>query len=324
MNRDQLNRHKTATYVMPRHRAVYVSVNKAACTSLKWLVADLQGEDPERFHRALSQEVGRSMTIHGRRLWQHTPMLHGLGDEELAAIGPEHGWFIFAVVRHPGARLFSAWQSKFLLREPRWAAMYGGEPWFPRVPSSTEDVVADFRRFVRALAGAPRPAVLRDRHFMDQCAMLAPERMPYSRIYTTAEIPVLLGDLESHLRAQGWAGELELRRFNETPLLPTAAMFDAEVRAAVTQLYGADLERFGFSSAAPDRLHAEDDYPPAAFAEIERLVERHERIGDLALRAQGLRRAQRRAATPPATTAGARSLSARIKAASTRLRAAVG
>src|SRR3954469_25709398 len=111
MRRDQLNRHKTATYVMRRHKAVYVSVNKAACTSLKWLVAGLQGEDPERFHRSISREVARSMTIHRRALWQRTPMLHRLDDAELARIGPEQGWFVFAVVRHPGARLFSAWQS---------------------------------------------------------------------------------------------------------------------------------------------------------------------------------------------------------------------
>jgi hypothetical protein len=68
MQRDQLIRHKTAAYVMRRHKAVYVSVNKAACTSLKWLVAGLQGEDPARFHRSLSREVGRAMTIHRRNL----------------------------------------------------------------------------------------------------------------------------------------------------------------------------------------------------------------------------------------------------------------
>ena len=44
---------------MPRWKAVYISVNKAACTSLKWLVADLQGEDSARFHASMSREVGR-------------------------------------------------------------------------------------------------------------------------------------------------------------------------------------------------------------------------------------------------------------------------
>ena len=78
MRRDQLPPHKTATYVMTRWRAVYVSVNKAACTSMKWLVADIQGERPEQFHVSLSREVGRAMTIHKRSLWERTPMLHRL------------------------------------------------------------------------------------------------------------------------------------------------------------------------------------------------------------------------------------------------------
>jgi hypothetical protein len=52
MRRDQLPPHKTATYVLARYKTVYVSVPKAACTSLKWLVAGLQGESPERFYRS--------------------------------------------------------------------------------------------------------------------------------------------------------------------------------------------------------------------------------------------------------------------------------
>jgi hypothetical protein len=135
MRRDQLPPHKTATYVLARYKTVYVSVPKAACTSLKWLVAELQGEDSERFHRSLSREVGRAMTIHRRDLWRHTPMLHELPDEELAAISPDDGWFVFAVVRHPSARVWAAWQSKFLLREPRWIDEFSGAPWLPRAPS---------------------------------------------------------------------------------------------------------------------------------------------------------------------------------------------
>ena len=122
MRRDQLPQHPTATYVMPRWRAMYVSVNKAACTSLKWLVAEVQAEDPERFHGSLSSELSRTMTIHRRDLWEHTPMAREMPDEKLDAISPDEGWFVFGVVRHPTARLFSAWQSKLLLREPWWVA----------------------------------------------------------------------------------------------------------------------------------------------------------------------------------------------------------
>jgi len=304
MRRDQLNRHKTATYVLRRHKVVYVSVNKAACTSLKWLVADLQGEDPARFQRSLSREVGRAMTIHRRALWQHTPMLHQLDDDELAGISPEDGWLIFSVVRHPAARLFSAWQSKFLLREPRWQELFGHEPWFPRLPAASAHIVEDFRRFVHAMAAEPDQPVMRDRHFMPQSAMVAADRMPYSRVYRTNELSTLLVDLRAHLeRTSGWTGPLALRQSNETPLRPTAALFDPAVRAAIEELYESDFRDFGFGSVVPDKLHDSDEYDGAALAEIGRLVERHERIGDLALRAQQLKRAS--AGSAPAADAPA-------------------
>ena len=215
---------------MPRWRAVYVSVNKAACTSLKWLVADLQGESPKRFHRSLSREVSRTMTIHRRSLWQHTPMAARLPESELAAISPDNGWFIFGVVRHPTARLFSAWQSKLLLREPWWVQEFGHEAWWPRVPASSDDIVEDWLRFVRALGEDPEQRIAKNRHFAPQHGMLAVDRMPYTRIYKTSEIPRLLDDFEQHLRPLGWDGAgLELLRANETPLSPIASLFPPEV-----------------------------------------------------------------------------------------------
>jgi hypothetical protein len=289
MRRKQLPPHKTATYVMPRFKAVYVSVPKAACTSLKWLVADLQGEKAERFERSLSREVTRAMTIHRRSMWQHTPMLHELSDEQLAEIAPENGWFIFTVVRHPSARLFSAWQSKFLLREPRWEHDLGEVPWFPRVPRRTEDVVEDFGRFVRSIDEDPGQQVMRDRHFRPQVELITADRTPYSRVYGTKEIPQLLRDFDAHLRAQGWEGELRLRRSNETPLAPIAALFTPDVKAALQHRYAGDFEAFGYSDVVPDGLDPDGAWPERSFAEIERLVERSERIGDLAMRGQALR-----------------------------------
>jgi Sulfotransferase family len=290
MQRGQLPPHKTATFVLPRWKVAYVSVPKAACTSIKWLIAELQGEDPARFHAALTREVIRATTIHRRWRWQHTPMLHALPDDQLAAVSPEAGWFVFAVTRHPTERFWSAWQSKFLLREPRWPERFSEEPWFPRIPRATEEVAEDFERFALAMAENPHQEVMRDRHFQPQTWLLTPERTPYSRIYDTREIAELLDDFASHMRGQGWDGSLSLAPSNETPLRPLASMFSPAVVAAVAELYREDFERFGYKNVVPDSLDAATEYTPGAFAEISRLVERAERLGDLALRAQGLSR----------------------------------
>ena len=295
MRRDQLPPHKTACYVMPRWKAVYVSVNKAACTALKWLVADVQEESRERFHRSLSREVSRTMTIHRRSLWQNTPMAKWMTDEELTAISPADGWFVFGVVRHPTARLFSAWQSKLLLREPWWwVDEYGEEAWFPRVPADGGEVVEDFVRFVRAIAQNPEQRVFRNRHFAPQHGLLAVDRMNYTRIYKTAEIPELLEDFERHLRAQGWEGErLTLARANETPLKPIPSLFTPEVLEAASELYREDFAAFGYDDPLPDGIDPTDAYDPASIAEVGRLVERSERIHDIAVQAQELKAALR-------------------------------
>ena len=278
--------------MLPRWKTVYVAVPKAACTSLKWLVANLQGEDPERFHAVLTREVGRDLTIHRRRRWQHTPTLHDLSSEELARISPEQGWFVFAVTRHPSARLWSAWESKFLLREPRWVERFSHEAWFPRLPGTTADVVEDFTRFVRAIAADPDQAVMRDRHFLPQARLLTPDRTPYTHVYETREIPRLLADLEQHLRTAGWDGSLTLPPSNASPLQPLAAMFTTEVTEAIARVYAEDFECFGYQHVRPDSHEDADEYDASALRAVARIAERGERIGDLALRAQRLQAAR--------------------------------
>ncbi|MDQ3889804.1 MAG: sulfotransferase family 2 domain-containing protein [Actinomycetota bacterium] len=288
MERSELPPHKSATYVLSRWKVVYVAVPKAACTSLKWLIADLQEENRERFYTALTREVTRATTIHRRPQWRRTPMLHRLSDEELAEISPERGWFVFTVIRHPSSRLWSAWQSKLLLREPRWVRRFGTEPWFPRIPSRSSDIVEDFQRFVRSIAENRDQKIMRDRHFLSQSRLVTPEKTPYTRIYETQEIDELLQDLAAQLRRYGWDGSLSLDSANETPLRPLASMFSSEVVDAIAAVYGEDFERFGYENVVPEPLEPAEEYGEAALLEIRRLLERAERIGDLVLKAQRL------------------------------------
>lgn len=278
--------------MLPRWKVVYVAVPKAACTSLKWLVADLQGEDRERFFGVLTREVGRELTIHRRRRWQHTPTLHDLSSDELAAISPERGWFVFAVTRHPTARLWSAWESKLLLREPKWVERFAGEAWFPRLPKTTREVIEDFVRFVGAIAADPDQKIMRDRHFLPQSRLLTPDRTPYTHVYETREIPRLLEHLEEHLRANGWEGTLTLPPSNASPLRPLPAVFTPEVTDAIGRVYAEDFERLGYERVRPDTLEEADEYDASALRAVARIAERGERIGDLALHAQRLQAAK--------------------------------
>src|SRR3954447_14055595 len=143
MQRDQLpTLRQAANYVLPRWKLVYVSNPKAACTSIKWLLADLQGVEPKLIYKTLRPETTPDCTIHhGKRDdWPETPRLNTLTDEQLASITPKNGWLVFSASRHPAARLWSAWQSKLLLRQPSYVGKFGSEPWFPRLPSTSDEV----------------------------------------------------------------------------------------------------------------------------------------------------------------------------------------
>ena len=288
MMRRQLPQTRKGTFVLPAWKTVYVSAPKAACTSVKWLLAEVQGQDPEWFYGTTSWQVSRSLTIHMRHLWRDTPMLHELSERELAEITTENGWFVFTVVRHPMARVFSAWQSKLLLREPLYVHNYGGEPWFPALPESTADVVESSRAFEHAIAARPEPRVLEDRHFQAQTRAVALDRMPYTRVYRTSELPLLLEELGRHLGAQGYGRPLALAAANETPLPPISPLFSPDVVSALTSVYAADFQALGYPEVLP-ALSGDDRYTTEALAEVRRLAERAERVGDLALIAQRLR-----------------------------------
>lgn len=116
------------SFVLPQHRVVYISVTKAACTSMRWMIAHLVGEDPMTFYRTTVGHQTRLMTIHNRQHWKHTPQLKDLPADLLAQISPDGGWFVFAVVRDPRSRLWSVWQSKFLVRHAPYVHRYADQP----------------------------------------------------------------------------------------------------------------------------------------------------------------------------------------------------
>lgn len=231
-------------FVVPDLKILYISVAKNACTTIKWLISELAGEDPEQFRLGAGPYVTKDEGIHVRSRWQRTPTLNQLPTEVRAGISPENGWFVFGVVRDPRPRLFSAWQNKFLMRNPAYI-QWRDEPWYPRVPRTPQDIVEDFATFVDLMHTSPDAPVLDDAHFQAQVPYLAEHVVPYSAIYEIGKLGSMRADLEAHVRAQGWTGEVRLGKSNDTPLRATADVFASPVRERVDAYFHEDLERFG-------------------------------------------------------------------------------
>lgn len=289
MRRDQLPPNPRYTFVLDRYKVVYVSTPKAACTSLKWAIADIGGEDPAVFARASRGGTTAAGAIHARGLWQKVPQLHRLSDAELAEIDGDNGWYVFAVVRHPTSRLWSAWQQKLLLREPHMLRKGKTSHLIPALPRTTGDVVEAFQHFVAGLATGESRDLMANGHFKPQYDVLAPDRVPYTRVYTVSEMSQVMHDLDAQVRAHGGGPVSPLPSSNETPLKPLRSMFPKEVQATIREVYDADFQAwFPDADVVPPGTLDDTEYQPTQLAEIGRLVDRHVRIGQLAAAANEL------------------------------------
>jgi hypothetical protein len=268
-------------YVVEPLKILYISTAKNACTSLKWLMAELAGEDLSRFTPELGPFLNDDEAIHRRDLYEKTPKLNEIPVATRRSISPANGWFVFSVVRDPRTRLFSAWQNKYLMHNPGYHRRWRDEDWYPATPESAQDVIESFARFVELIDKDPQHPVTNDSHFMTQTQLLSAQFVPYSKVYEIGELSkTFVTDLNEHLRAQGWTGEIALRKTNDSPLRANAAVFAGPVREQVERYFAPDFATYGHLWDFAD-IEAGPDWTPAMIDELRTRVALGERIGQL-------------------------------------------
>lgn len=275
-------------YVIPDLKLLYISLAKNACTSIKWLMAELAGEDLESLIPAAGYFPNREAGIHDRYAWKRTPRLHELPPGVRASISPANGWMVFTVLRDPRSRLFSAWENKYLLRNPAyWRKV--DRPWAPRIPTEPRHVIDDFATFVHDIHDNPDHEVFQsDAHFRAQTFLLQEYAVPYSHLYDISELSTMVDDLRRHVRAQGYDGDVVLGNSNDTPLPANREVFAGGVREAIEKLYADDFARFGDAWDFSRIEQREMQWTRESFAHVRSIVEANERIADLARTARRL------------------------------------
>jgi sulfotransferase famil protein len=253
------------TVVLPRQRVLFLPMPKAACTSILWTLAELAGLTPAAFENSTLPEPSAALTVHDMNAW---PADSRLSDEALT----EDGWLRFTVVRDPWTRLWSAWVSKLLLREPRFVTAHGEHEWFPRVPERADDVVEDFRRFVRAV-GAGQAV---DVHWCVQHDLSS--QLPLNHVGRTERLDETLTLLGT---------ELAPARRNASPLPLPPDVYDDELADIVRRHYAADFAAFAYERTPPAGEKTDWSMLPL----LAGIVDEHERTGQLHRLAQ--RRAER-------------------------------
>jgi hypothetical protein len=225
------------TVVLPELRVLFLPVPKAGCTSVLWLLAELAGLSEEHFARSTLPEASPALTVHDMSLWADE---HRLAGDSPALT--EDGWLRFTLVRDPAHRLWSAWQSKLLLREPRFVEAFGDAPWFPRVPERPADLVEDFRRFVAALASDG----VEDVHWAVQHDLVA--QLPLTHVGRVERMDETLALLRVHVPAALWPARSA--RENRSPLPMPPHAYDDDAAAVLQDRYRADFLHFGYPPPA--------------------------------------------------------------------------
>jgi hypothetical protein len=262
------------TVVLPDLRVLFLPMPKSGCTTVLWLLAEIAGLPLESFSRSTLPEVSPGLTVHDMSLWRDENRLSHYEGVGRARVLEEDGWFRFTLVRHPGPRLWSAWYSKILLREPRFVDRFAEEPWFPRIPERAANLVEDFRRFVAALPGGD----VEDVHWSRQSDIAA--QLPLGHVGRVERLDETLALLRAHIGEEHWR---ESSRHENRSALPMPAAYDDQAASVLREWYRSDFEQFGYD---PTELGGQplDEWEERVAPMIPLLVDavdRNARVGQL-------------------------------------------
>lgn len=236
------------SYLSKRHKLLYVATPKVACTSLKWWFASLEGYAEAVRGLNVSQETAPDLVIHDT-FHVVAPEVTGLPPAALVEALTADDYFRFAVVRNPFKRIFSAWQSKILLREPLQMCTYLQQDFLHHPIGDACDISKTFERFLEYLADNEAPA-FHDAHWMPQMDILRPDLVSYSMLAKIEDTVALNRALLNRL-GPGYEDPFAAKRSNESliPYLPE--LITPRSLELIHTIYAADFEVFGYETGTP-------------------------------------------------------------------------
>lgn len=270
---------RTNSYCSQQYKLFYVATPKVACTSLKWWFAALEGCAQALRENKNSCESDPDLIIHDS-FHRVAPSVTGLHPDDLLEPLTTSAYFRFAVVRNPYKRIFSAWQSKLLLREPLQVAPYKNFGFYNQPIKKLSDIAIAFEGFLEHLAANERSGYW-DNHWTPQVSLLRPDLIAYTKlakIEDTKELSAALGE---------WIGPqfvdpFATRKANESLIPYLQDVVTARSAELIRTLYAEDFEKFGYSEQPPEakeRFSAEQF--ELAVKAIEMIRGRHQRVSEM-------------------------------------------
>ena len=236
------------SFVSYQYLLHYVATPKVACTSLKWWFAELSAPEFAAYDALRSYETDPSLTIHDT-FHLGCPKATGLNRADLEKILLSDDFFRFGLARNPFTRLFSAWQSKILLREPLQADPFIGTEFYNQEVQTLEDIARNVQSFLEYLNASQWPDIA-DPHWAPQSKVLRIDQLSYSHIARMEEPESLWKSLADRIGSHAFKNPGQ-HKYNES-LLPYMPQFftDRSVQL-VRKLYASDFMAFDYSLLPP-------------------------------------------------------------------------
>ncbi len=264
------------TFHAEEYKLTYVATPKAACTTFKWWMASLLGVSREAAEYAASEESSPELVIHDALPALASASLPTNPLAMLATLATP-GHFSFAIVRNPYTRLFSAWQSKILLREPLQVPPYFEKAFLHAPIDSTPDIADAFEQFLEHLLESEAPHFW-DVHWTPQYDLLRPDLVPYTQVAKLESLGKLHQALTAHL-GPSIPLPSSVRRTNESLIPFSRELLSERAIEIVRQLYARDFAGFDYPVEPPKlRSDLTAERVAVAIQAIQMIRGRHARL----------------------------------------------
>jgi Sulfotransferase family len=249
-----LGRLAYGSYICPERRVVYLETPKVACSTMKWVLADLMGRPFQT--RPTARQTSLPMSIHERS--QH-PMASlatvpfAVAQEALTSAD----WTRFCVVRNPYARIHSAWAEKIREMSPEFRPLV--RQILAWDPNSAEKGSVGFPSFLRYLLTAAPKQVRDNPHWSSMSQLVRPDVFNYTDMLRLEQFPDAFESVVARIAPESNARTLlASRRANTSLPSDWRAAYDEECAAAARELAGDDFSLFGYD---PDGWRQETRAP---------------------------------------------------------------
>jgi hypothetical protein len=218
---------------------VYVEIPKAACTTLKTILRELNTSSPLKLFVDTIHETRRTMFVHAR---ENVPLppLNALTTTEQQYLLDDPDVLRFTVVRNPYTRLLSAWHDKVLLCEPCVDYVYSAvRGTSPRLLHKDPIEFSEFLTYIENTADA-----LWDPHWRRQVDLAFPDAIKFTHI---GKVEQLSNTLTLFFRHLGRDFPDTVPHINES-IFRSLATYSENLAQRVFELYKPDFSAFGYTA----------------------------------------------------------------------------